>query len=60
MICECIKLLRKKDYIHPDILHANTYFIYPIVWDNGRGKVCKTGLLLNYCPVCGKKIELAV
>lgn len=60
MVCECIRKIAKENYIHPDYFHENAYFIYPIVWDNGKGKVYKTGLLLNFCPVCGKKIELTV
>ncbi len=54
-MCECIKKLATDSYIHPDILHANIYFLYPVKWDNGRGKVGKMGLLVNYCPVCGEK-----
>jgi hypothetical protein len=60
MICECIKKIAKENYIHTDILHRNTYFIYPIIWNNGKGNIYGTGLLLNYCPVCGKKIETTI
>ena len=59
-MCDCIKVMVNENYIHPDCLHENTYFLYPIVWDNGRGKVRKTGLLLNFCPVCGEKLESTV
>lgn len=59
-MCECIKKIAKENYVHPDILHQNTYFLYPIVFDNGKGKVYKTGLLLNYCPICGGKLNSQV
>lgn len=59
-MCECIKKISKENYVHADVFHDNAYFLYPIVWDNGRGKVYKTGLLINYCPVCGGRLESAV
>jgi len=57
-MCECINKLNQENYIHRDYFHENTYFIYPIKWDNGRGKVQKTGCLLNYCPICGEKLKI--
>ncbi|MDD4876987.1 MAG: hypothetical protein PHQ86_07680 [Dehalococcoidales bacterium] len=59
-MCECIKKINRENYIHADILHENTYFLYPITWNNGKGKIGKMGLLINFCPVCGEKLEIGV
>lgn len=59
-MCDCIKKIAGENYVHADILHADTYFLYPIKWGNGRGKVGKTGLLVNFCPVCGEKQPMSV
>lgn len=56
-MCECITKLAKEDYVFPDYFHSGVFMIYPIKWNNGVGKVGKMGVLLNYCPICGEKME---
>jgi hypothetical protein len=59
-MCDCIKKIAEEHYIHLDYFHKNTYLIYPIVWNNGKSKVFSMGLLINFCPVCGEKVNMQI
>jgi hypothetical protein len=56
-MCECLEKMVSLGVLTQNMLDPNQYFIYPTEMKGGRHVVKKSPMLINYCPVCGKKIE---
>jgi hypothetical protein len=60
-MCECIEVITKGGYVGKSILGSPNYLLYPLEFKyDGKVKVQKQPyLFINYCPVCGNKLEVS-
>ena len=52
-VCSCIKSLALGHYVH---LFNSAYIFHPTINKSGKNIVLGSATILNYCPICGKKL----